>query len=146
MGIYLLDTMKKNICSAIISNIKKTYCRLRPSKISGVGVFAVCDIPKSVNPFPVVQKEKWYKISSDKLKGLDKEVYTMVDDFYVIEKDGSIWISDACLNGMNLSFFVNHSKKPNLKRIPSGDFVTIRKIKKGEELTVSYGTYDHKYE
>jgi len=44
---------------------------------------------------------------------------------------------------MGLSFYMNHSKKPNVKRIDdNGNFATIRKIKKDEELTVDYDLYD----
>jgi len=131
--------------AVIVRNLKKTYCRLQSSKIDGVGVFAIRDIPKSINPFPVIRKEKWYRIPVSKLKGLDKEVMRTIDDFQVIEKDDTVWLSDAAMNGMNISFFANNSNKPNLRRIPSGEFITIKKIKKGEELTVSYGTYDYKY-
>ena len=47
---------------------------------------------------------------------------------------------------MDISYFLNDSKKPNLKTIDDGEnFVTLRKIKKGEELTVAYKTYDEKY-
>lgn len=129
----------------ILEILKKTYCRLQPSKISGVGVFAIKPIKRSINPFPRLRKEKWYLIHLSMLKGLDKEVMQMIDDFYVIEKDGKVWVSDAVLNGMDISYFVNNSNKPNLKRISSGEFITIRKIKKGEEMTVSYETYDYKW-
>ena len=131
--------------SAILRNLKKTYCRLQPSTISGIGVFAVRDIPASTDPFPVIRKEKWALISSSKLKGLDKQVLRMIEDFHVRENAGSIWISDAALNGVNISFFVNHSNRPNLRHTPSADFLTMRKIKKGEELTAAYETYDHKW-
>ena len=80
------------------------------------------------------------------LKGLDKEILSLVDSFFVIHKNGMVEISDCCLNGMDISYFLNDSKKPNLKTIDDGEnFVTLRKIKKGEELTVAYETYDEKY-
>ena len=84
------------------------------------------------------------------LKKLDKEVLTLVDDFFVIEKDNTVYIPETGLNGIDISFFVNNSKNPNLKIIGNGDdealaFKTIREVKKGEELTVSYSTYDEKY-
>ena len=64
----------------------------------------------------------------------------------MIHKDGSVDISDSCLNGMDISYYLNDSKNPNLKTTDDGvNFVTMRKIKKGEELTVAYATYDEKY-
>ena len=52
---------------------------------------------------------------------------------------------------MDISFFLNNSKKPNVKVVGDGkesalNFVTIRKIIKGEELLVSYADYDEKYQ
>ena len=38
------------------------------------------------------------------------------------------------------------SDKPNVKTIDDGtNFVTLKKIKKGEELAVSYANYDARY-
>ncbi len=55
-------------------------------------------------------------------------------------------IPEYGLNGMDISFFLNHSKKPNIITTDEGNtFLTRRKIKKGEELTIGYNTYDYKY-
>jgi len=130
----------------ILENLKNTYCRLKASKIEGVGVFAIRDIPKGKNPFAGVRKQKWHKFQMSELKGLAKEILPLVDSFFVIHKNGMVEISDGCLNGMDISYFLNDSKKPNIKTIDDGEnFVTLRKIKKGEELSVAYKTYDEKY-
>ena len=133
----------------ILKKLENTYCRLQPSMISGVGVFAIRDIPKGINPFRDVLKPEWIEFNVDELKNIDKEILKMIDDFYVIEKDGSVYIPDCALNGMDMSFYVNHSTNPNLKKIDESDecliLITKRKIKKGEELTIGYNTYDHKY-
>lgn len=127
----------------VIEILKKTYCRLKPSSVSGVGVFAVRDIPKNINPFEGAKNQEWQDIEMSELKGLNEEVLRMINDFFVTEKNGKIWIPEYGLNGMDISFFLNHSKNPNLKTINNGDnFITLRDIKKGEELTVSYETYD----
>ena len=134
------------IKTEILNNLKNTYCRLKGSKIQGVGVFAIREIPKGKNPFFGLRKQKWHKFQMSELKGLDKEILSLVDSFFVIHKNGMVEISDCCLNGMDISYFLNDSKKPNLKTIDDGEyFVTLRKIKKGEELTVAYKTYDEKY-
>ena len=134
----------------ILNNLKNTCCRLRASKIEGVGVFAIKDIAKGKNPFPGIKDSRWHKFDMSELKKLDKEVLTLVDDFFVIDKDNTVYIPETGLNGIDISFFVNNSKNPNLKIIGNGDdealaFKTIREVKKGEELTVSYSTYDEKY-
>ena len=130
----------------IIEKLKNTYCRLKPSNIEGVGVFAVRDIPKGINPFWGITKQRWHKFEISEIKNLGKEILGLVDSFFVIHKNGTVEISDSALNGMDISYFLNDSKKPNLKTIDDGEnFVTTRKIKNGEELTVAYKTYDEKY-
>jgi SET domain-containing protein len=135
----------------IIDNLKNTCCRLKASKIEGVGVFAIRNISKGKNPFPGIKNSKWHKFEMSELKKLDKEVLKLTDDFFVIEKDKTVYIPETGLNGIDISFFVNNSKNPNLKIVEDGknealNFKTIKEIKKGEELTVSYATYDEKYE
>ena len=130
----------------ILKRLKNTYCRLRPSAINGVGVFAIRDIPKNINPFKGVRNRRWYKFDISQLKKLNKEVLKMIDDFYVIEEDKTVLIPECALNDMDASFFVNNSESPNLKTIDGGfTFITLKKIKKGEELAIAYETYDYKY-
>ncbi len=131
----------------VLKRLKETFCRLAPSKISGVGVFAIRDIPKGANPFKRERNQKWEKFKLSELKNLDKNILKMIDDFYVIEKDNTVMIPEYALNGMGISFFLNHSKKTNMITKDEGyTFLTKRKIKKGEELTVAYETYDYKYQ
>ena len=130
----------------ILKKLNNTYCRFKPSGIQGVGVFAIRDIPDGVNPFQGIHVQKWIEFNMYELQELDKEILQMIDDFCVVEKDGSVLIPENGLNGMDISFFLNHSSEPNLKTVDEGfTFVTLRNISKGEELTVGYETYDHKY-
>jgi len=126
----------------IIDSLKNTYCRIKNSKINGVGVFAIKDIPKGVNPFGVSKKTNWQKFNVNELKNLDKEVLKMIEDFFTIQKDGSLYMPNFGLNGMDISFFMNHSKNPNVKMANDEvNFISLKKIRKNQELTVSYDTY-----
>jgi SET domain-containing protein len=133
----------------ILSKLENTYCRIKKSGVHGVGVYAVRDIPSGIDPFGGVASKDWIEFHVDELKHLDPEVKRLVDDFFVIEKDGSVYIPEDGPNGMDVSFFVNHSKTPNLIAHEDDDgvimFVTSKAVKKGEELTVGYETYDDKY-
>ncbi|MBI5797518.1 SET domain-containing protein [Candidatus Woesearchaeota archaeon] len=129
----------------ILKRLKQTYCRLGKSKIAGIGVIAIRDIPKGTNPFQGIHEQKWEEIETKDLKKLDKEVLRMINDFLVIEKNNTVMIPEYGMNGMDISFFLNHSRKPNMKTADGNIFLTLRKIKKGEEVTVNYGTYDYKY-
>jgi hypothetical protein len=137
----MMNKSKKDI----LERIKNTYCKLKASSIQGVGVFAVRDIPENINPFLGIPDQKWFRFSMDELGEIDKHIMEMIDDFFVIEKDDTINIPEYGLNGMDMSFFVNHSDTPNLVTREGRYFFTARKIKKGEELTVGYDAYDHKY-
>jgi len=116
-----------------------------PSKIHGVGVIAIRDIPKGKDPFIGSPYPKWVKFRLSELSSLDKSVFGMLEEYWTVEKDGTIEVPENGFNGMDISSFVNHSDSPNLFTTNRGtDFITARKIKKGEELTVSYDTIDKK--
>ena len=130
----------------ILKNLKNTYCRLQRSRIDGIGVFAIRDIPKGAHPFQSARNPKWIRFEKHELKNLDIEIKKMVEDFYSIEEDTSVYIPECGLDNMDISFFLNHSKTPNIETNDGGlPFKTKRRIKKGEELTSSYETFDHTY-
>src|SRR3989344_5874491 len=129
-----------------LGNIKNTYCRLRSSKISGIGVFAVRDIPAGTKLFRGVRPQKWYRFKAAEFANADFGVRQMVDDFFVVEKDGTVLVPRFGLDGMDISVFLNHSKRPNAETRDEGfTFVAKRRIRRGEEVTVDYGIYDYKY-
>jgi SET domain-containing protein len=129
-----------------LKNLRNTYCRLKISPRHGVGVFAIRDIPKNFNPLKGLKRQKWVEINISELKNMEKDVMRMIDDFYVIEKNGKVEVNEGGLNGMDISYFFNDSKTPNIKRINGGhEVITLRKIKKNEELTMAYSTFDYKY-
>ncbi|HBT80951.1 MAG: hypothetical protein UT43_C0029G0008 [Parcubacteria group bacterium GW2011_GWC1_39_29] len=65
----------------------------------------------------------------------------MIHDFYV-HKGGYYYVSYNGLDLNDISFFVNHSKKPNLITNDGETFITIKEIVAGEELTIDYETYE----
>lgn len=131
---------KKQLLSQLKNDV---YCRLGQSKIAGVGVFAIKDIPKGTNPFKDCDIPGHITLSKKDLKGVDKEVIKYVRDMFVFE-NGKFWLPSKGLQALDISYFLNHSKNPNMVAIKSGEeFISIRKIKKGEELTSNYLTYDN---
>lgn len=129
-----------------LKNLQATYCRLKPSRQQGVGIFAIRDIPKNTKVFTGAAPTRWFKFKQVDLNKLDKSILKMISDFFGSEVDGTVYIPQGGLNNMNVSYYLNHSNKPNVKTIDGGaTFVTIRKIKKGEELYSDYRTYDPDY-
>lgn len=126
--------------------LEQTYCRITPSPLGGVGVTAVRDIPAGINPFPGMKNEPWHIFQKEELSDLDPAVMKMLDDFCVIEKDGTVSIPESGLSNMDMSFYVNTSPDPNLDTIDGGfTFITNRAVRSGDELTVDYGVYDEKW-
>ena len=103
---------------ALLKNLKNdVYCRIKPSKRHGVGVFAIKNIPKNKNPFRITGenciKQRVLNIKREDVNKLDKEVKKMVEDFYH-EQDGIFGIPYRGLNSNDISFYMNTSKKPNI--------------------------------
>jgi hypothetical protein len=119
-----------------------TFCRIGRSKIDGVGVLAIRDIPKGVNPFVGSLSRTYRGLEFKELKKLKPEVRKMVLDFCNLSQ-GKAWIPRGGLNSFDISSFMNHSNNPNVGYPNNGEeMATLRKIRKGEELTIDYGTFD----
>jgi SET domain-containing protein len=120
---------------------KDVYCGLMPSKIEGVGVFAVRDIPRGTNPFKE-KNTKYISIKEQQLKKLDINVMEHIKKLFV-HSDGRYWLPKHGIQTLYITHYLNHSKNPNLTTTKNADyFLSIRDIKKGEELTVNYNLFD----
>lgn len=114
------------------------YVRLKPSKIHGVGVFALRDIPKGTYVFHGDDSEMvWVRASA--ISRLSKEAKKLYQDFCVT-RDGQYGCPKN-FNLLTLAWYLNHLKRPNVAADKNYDFFTTRKIKRGEELTADYDTY-----
>lgn len=107
------------------------FCRIAPSKLHGVGIIAIRDIPKGTlfNQY----WNEWYgkriEISHDEWEKVDPEIKDIIlasgmftdglEGFYHIDHPNT----HHCL-------FFNHAETPNSK-----EGVALEDIKKGEEVT-----------
>ncbi len=118
------------------------YTRLAPSKISGVGVFAIKDIPADTNLFGD-DDMKMIALKKAELGELDPETAKLYEDFCVIR--GDKYICPQNFNDITVGWFINHSSaNPNVRCDKNLVFHSNRDIKEGEELTVDYSTYSEK--
>lgn len=140
-------SLKANKRQLLLNNLQReTYCRLAVSRIpgAGIGVIAIRSIPEGVNPFARcdIVNDETIPITEEEVKAMPKGVQKMVKDFFLPNEDGTYPVVNRGLNGMDMSFYLNHSTKPNLdltiKDGPYYDFVTNRKICPGEELFINY--------
>jgi SET domain-containing protein len=114
------------------------YVRLKPSKIHGIGVFAIRDIPKGTYVFRGDDGEMvWTKASAT--HRLDRELKRLYRDFCVT-RDG-LYGCPRNFNLLTLAWYLNNSNRPNMAADKKYNFYSTRRIKKGEELTVNYDTY-----
>jgi SET domain-containing protein len=123
---FLLDHLKNDV-----------YCRLGVSKIAGVGVFAIRDIPAGVNPLKSWLPSQEVDIDKAELKKLPASVREQVEMFCYYD-DKKVSIPVIGLNSINMAIYLNHSKTPNLKFKRNGKLVALHDIKKNEELTIDY--------
>ena len=117
------------------------YTRIRPSRLHGVGVFALRDIKKGTSIFYGDDDDLVWVKKVD-LKGLPKEVRNLYEDFCIIKNKGKLYGCPRNFNLLTVAWYLNESKKPNVGCGKDYRFFALRDIKKGEELTVDYETYN----
>src|ERR1700722_2600650 len=139
-----MKTMKKkDVIKDLEENI---FCRIQRSPLHGVGVFAVKKIPKGTNPFKTYIDVDVIAVSEAEImqnKKIPAAVKDMVKAFYAFQ-DGKIFCDARSFNEINISYFLNHSKKPNLncEEIDKETvFTAKRTIAVGEELMVDYSAF-----
>ena len=119
------------------------YAQLRPSRIHGVGVFAIRRIKKGTSIFPDDQADiKWVKRSE--IGRVPPEIWRLYEDFSIIKDDGESYGCPSSFNQLTLAWFLNspwHPQKPNVGCRDEYMFFALRDIKAGEELTVDYRTF-----
>lgn len=115
----------------------EVYCRLGISPVHGIGVFAIKDIPKGAKPLVSLIKIKEYSFSKKEINKLPASVRKEIRMFCYYDKDEYL-IPSIGLNAMNMAFYMNHSKTPNVKYLKNNDIVALRKIKANEELFFDY--------
>jgi len=113
------------------------YCHLAVSPLHGIGVFAIRPIPKDIEPLRSLLRFDDVKFSHEEIKSLPKGVRREIEMFCYYD-DKHVLVPQIGLNGANLSVYLNHSKTPNVEFKKNGELVSLRAIKKGEELLMDY--------
>lgn len=119
-----------------------TYVMLQPSPISGVGVFALQNIPVGCREMfskPNINDE-WITLSKNEVDKLPSHAKFLVGNYCLYDDDENYFVSAEGFKKIDLSLFINHSITPNIISINDGDyFETIKNIEIGEELVLDYG-------
>lgn len=124
-----MKTELKDTTKQLNDHIK---CTIAPSKIHGVGVFAIRDIKKGENlwlhgsPVKILHRIK----DMSKLK---PEIRALIQQRWLLAHRGSPFLSPH--DDVWLSSFINHSDKANCNKYTDE---ARENIKKGEEITHDY--------
>jgi len=108
--------------------------RIRPSKIHRYGVYAYEPIPKNRK----VIEYTGLRLNRKQAAAIESGTYT-----YLFAVD-NYWTLDGARGGSGAEI-INHSCEPNLiSRVLKGHvlYMSLREIKKGEELTIDYNFSD----
>jgi SET domain-containing protein len=114
------------------------YARIGRSRIHGVGVLAIRDIPRGTRLFRG-EDERVAWVRRDAIRRLPLELRKLYTDF------GMAWGDrigvPRTLNMLSVGWYLNHSARPNTRADEDGRFYALRRIRKGEELTADYRTF-----
>lgn len=114
------------------------YVRLKPSRLHGIGVFAVRPIKKGTYIFPE-DNDRMIWVPYERIRKLSPSLKELYDDFSII-RDGK-YGSPRRFDRLTPSWYLNESRNPNVAADKTYRFYAKRDIKDGEELTVDYKTY-----
>ena len=114
------------------------YARIGLSRIHGVGVLAIRDIPKGIDPF-LGDSDHVVWVRRDMVRRLPPALRRLYTDFAMFwgERLGV----PRTLNMLSVGWYLNHSDHPNVEADEDGRFYSLRRIRRGEELTADYRTF-----
>ncbi len=114
------------------------YARIGPSRVHGVGVIAIRDIPVGTLVFRG-ENERVAWVSRAAVRRLPPATRALYEDFGMVW-GGRIGVPPS-LNNLSVGWYVNHSTRPNVEAGEDARFRALRRIRKGEELTADYRTF-----
>lgn len=115
-----------------------TYITIRESDLHGIGVFALCEIPKGCRNIFSRNVGEWIKLSIAEVEDLPAHSRNLVETYCLFDAD-HYYVPDYGFKVMDLVNYLNHSSTPNVISINDGEeFEAVRDIRKGEELLVDY--------
>jgi len=127
----------KKIKEELLLMLSNTSCKLKPSNIHGIGVFAIKDILEGSYPCNPVLSPKYFTFTEDELQKLPAEVLELISEYCYSGPD-EFTISQLGLNTLELWTWINHDENNNVIFDDDGLIIAIKDIKKDEELLLNY--------
>lgn len=117
---------------------QETFVTLKASPVHGIGVFAICDIPKGCRSIFSKHGNEWTRLSFKEVDALPEHSRQLIET-YCLYDEAAYFVPDYGFKAMDLVLYLNHSDTPNLVSVNEGEFFeTSRNIKAGEELFLNY--------
>lgn len=120
---------------------ESVFCKLAPSIVSGVGVFAIRAINKGLKLTDWdrhrLMTPPTYELTETEFMQLHKPIRDLILDKTVYSKDATILRFISPNHECYLQDFCNHSSTPNVDK----DFIALRDIKKGEEIFEDFNSF-----
>lgn len=123
-------------------SVPELLIELKPSLIDkeGVGVFAVVGLRRGQKVAEGVSlKDFGHQVAWGNIKHLNKAIKKKIRGFCVGTPEGFIAPDEMNFNKLSIEWYFNHSCNGNLGFDKKGNFIAMRNIKKGEELSYDYG-------
>ena len=108
-------------------------CRLAPSKIHGVGVFAIRNVKKGEKLYCQSEQREWMTVPFLRFGEIGSVVKDLILDRWPKVKDGGVFLSPN--DDARLVSFMNHCEAPNYD---SHKDEALFDILKGEEVVEDY--------
>jgi len=103
-----------------------------------VGVVAIRDIPAGTAIFRG-ESERVVWVRRAAVSRLPRALQQLYVDFAMVW--GDRFGVPRTMNMLSVGWYLNHSDRPNVAADESGRFHSLRRIRKGEELTADYRTF-----
>src|SRR5579875_3502250 len=94
------------------------YCRLQPSPIAGIGVFAIRTIPRGTDPFRLparYAKPGYMRLTEPELVSLPPGLAALIHTLFLPDERGALHIPTCGTNLVYLNHYLNHSPCPNMR-------------------------------
>ena len=109
------------------------WATIAPSKIHGVGIFAIRDIKKGQKLHLQERTREWIRTDLNKV---EPEIKKIIQQRFPTERDGLPYLSPNA--DAYLISFINHSDSNNYDKYTD---TALSDITKGQEITEDYGDY-----
>jgi SET domain-containing protein len=104
---------------------------LKPSTIAGIGVFVTHNVPQGKMVLPRIFPKK------AKIKDIPAEFLS-----YCIFLSEEECLRPEQFDRMEIGWYMNHSKSPNIEKRADGNLYAIKPIQAGEEILIDYNQFN----